>query len=124
MYNFKNEKWLMEMAKIGSYNDFDVIVRTNDPGNIPHFHIIDSNTQGERFHTCVMLKKAHYFSHTGKEDRLNSKQREELIKFLQQVDKNSRHKDTYWETLIDEWNRNNSKIKVSTTQEMPDYTKL
>ena len=45
---------LLEMAQIGNINKTLVIyVRSNDPGNIPHFHIVDKTTLGDKFHTCI-----------------------------------------------------------------------
>lgn len=71
------------MAKIGNIRDLVLYVRTNAPGNYPHFHIVDEATLGRLFHCCVRIDRAQYFKHTGKEDTLNSKRRRELIEFLQ-----------------------------------------
>lgn len=43
---------------------------------------------------------------------------------LRQVDITSRSKSTYWEICVDEWNRNNSDVKLDPNIEQPDYTKL
>ena len=68
-----NERMLTEMAAIGNINSkLCIYVRMNDPGKIPHFHIVDQSTLGLVFHTCVKIKVAEYFHHTGKEDVLNS----------------------------------------------------
>ena len=116
------DKMLMEMATVGKLNNLlTVIIRTNDPGNIPHFHIVDNETFGSKFHTCVKIEKPEYFIHTGKEDILNSKLRKELIEFFGCSDKWGVN---HWDIVLQEWNRNNSHIEIDPHTPMPDYTKL
>ena len=112
---------LYEMATIGNMdNTLCVIIRMNDAGNIPHFHVMDRTTLGRKFHTCIKIEAPEYFHHTGKEDVLNSKQRKSLVDFLQ----SSHRKGTKWEMLVDLWNINNSTMIVDDNIDMPDYTKL
>lgn len=120
--NHLQSKMLLEMAKVGPLNDELVIyIWTNDGGNIPHFHIVDKATMGNEFHTCVKIMSAEYFHHTGKEDVLNSKQKKALMKFFTMSDKWG---DNYWDIVLQEWNRNSSKIEVDRNLPTPDYTKL
>ena len=120
--NHLQSKMLLEMAKVGPLNDELVIyIWTNDGGNIPHFHIVDKATMGNEFHTCVKIMSAEYFHHTGKEDVLNSKQKKALMKFFTMSDKWG---DNYWDIVLQEWNRNSSKIEVDRNFPTPDYTKL
>ena len=120
--NHLQSKMLLEMAKVGPLNDELVIyIWTNDGGNIPHFHIVDKATMGNEFHTCVKIMSAEYFHHTGKEDVLNSKQKKTLMKFFTMSDKWG---DNYWDIVLQEWNRNSSKIEVDRNLPTPDYTKL
>lgn len=118
-----SEDLFLEMARIGFTEDgFEIYVHTDDAGNIPHFHYRDRTTVGQQFHTCIRLDKPEYFHHTGKEDVLNSKQKKNLIKFL-----NSKARSgwsTNFEKVIDEWNVNNSDVEISYDQPMPDYAKL
>lgn len=115
------DKMLLEMASIGNIdNTLCVVIRMNDAGNIPHFHIMDKSTLGKKFHTCVKIETPEYFHHTGKVDVLNSKQRKSLVEFL----KSSHRNGTKWEMLIDLWNINNSTIKVDDNIDMPDYTNI
>ena len=116
-------KPLMEMARVGFFDEYEIYIHTDDPGNIPHFHIWDAETKGNKYHTCIRIDKPEYFHHTGKEDILNSKDKKDLVKFLKSKPKNKRY-DNYWQILVDEWNRNNSIIEIDPDQEMPDYTKL
>ena len=111
-----------EMAQIGIMdNKFVIVVWTNDPGNIPHFHIMDKATRGNEFHTCVKIELPEYFEHTGKEDKLNSKQRKALVDFFNSTDKWG---ENNWIVLLKEWERNNSNYEIGLDVKMPDYTKL
>lgn len=50
---------LAEMARIGfigKKGELEVYIRTNDPGNIPHFHVRDTSTMGTEFETCVRIQ--------------------------------------------------------------------
>lgn len=114
---------LIEMAKIGEIKNYTIIVWTNDSGNIPHFHIVDSNTLGNQFHTCIQIERPEYFHHTGKEDVLNSKERKELVRFFQSSDPDKMF-NTNWDVLLYEWNKNNNRKKISKDVEMPDYLLL
>ena len=102
-------------------DDLELYVRTDDAGKIPHFHICDATTKGQKFHTCVKLNAPEYFHHTGKEDVLNSKQRKELVKFLAQKNKRGL---TNWEMMLILWNMNNSDVYIDDTAPMPDYLLL
>lgn len=116
---------LEEMATVGKTNDnYDIIIYTNDPGKIPHFHYFDDETRGNKFHTCIRLDSAKYFHYGNKTDKLNSKQKKELISFL-----NSPHKrykeETNWQHLIYLWNdENNSDVQIDEDISMPDYKEL
>lgn len=116
-----HDKMLLEMATIGNMdNTLCIIIRMNDAGNIPHFHIMDRSTLGSKFHTCIKIETPEYFHHTGKEDILNSKQRKSLVEFL----KSSHRKGTKWEMLVDLWNINNSTMIVDDNIDMPDYINM
>lgn len=113
---------LLEMAQIGNINKTLVIyVRSNDPGNIPHFHIVDKTTLGNKFHTCIKIETSEYFHHTGKEDVLNSKERKQLLDFLNYSNELG---VSNWRYLLLSWNTNNSTKKVNMNIQMPDYTNI
>lgn len=118
MYN----KSLWEMARIGFVKDLEIYVRTNDAGKVPHFHIRDKETNGQRFHTCVRMDKAEYFHHTGKMDVLNSQQKKALVSFLQSQYKRGFFSN--WVHAIILWDDNNSDVEIDLDTPMPDYTKL
>ena len=124
-YEKLRESMLLEMARVGFINDeYEVYIHTDDPGNIPHFHIWDAETRGQKFYTCIRIESPEYFHHTGKEDYLNSSMRKELIKFLKSKPTKLKRYNTNWEVVIDMWNANNSKANVPDDLPMPDYTKL
>lgn len=116
-------KPLMEMARVGFFDEYEIYIHTDDPGNIPHFHIWDAETKGNKYHTCIKIEVPEYFHHTGKEDILNHKDKKDLMNFLNSKPKNKRFK-TNWEYLVSMWNDNNSKIQVDEDKSIPDYTKL
>lgn len=117
-----NEELLLEMAQIGVLdNKYVIVVWTNDPGNIPHFHIMDKVTRGSNFHTCIKIESAEYFHHTGKEAKLNAKQKKELMKFLNDTDKWG---ENNWIVLLKEWDRNNSHTSININTPMPNYNEL
>lgn len=119
---FDPNKLLLEMAKVGEPNsELTIYIRSNDPGNIPHFHIVDSATLGDEFHTCIKIETPEYFHHTGKENVLNSKQKKMLMKFFSRKDKWG---DNYWDIVLQEWNRNNSNKEVNRKQPIPNYLEL
>lgn len=121
-FDLNNEKMILEMASIGDIdNKLTIIIRMNDPGNIPHFHIVDKVTLGDKFHTCIKIEIPEYFHHTGKEDVLNSKQRKLLVTYLSSEIKKGL---SAWEYLVMTWNMNNSKMNIDANTPMPDYNNL
>ena len=122
MFDLQDERMLMEMASIGDIDSkLTIIIRMNDPGNVPHFHIVDKTTLGSKFHTCIKIESAEYFHHTGKEDVLNTKQRKLLVNYLSST---NRRDDLNWEYLVTTWNYNNSSVLVDENIPMPDYINL
>lgn len=115
---------LNEMARIGYVDDLELIIWTDDPGNIPHFHIRDRSTHGDNFHCCVKITELEYFNHTGKEDKLNSKQRKNLVDFLNSTSKLGNIEVKNWDKVIMYWNDNNSSILLDSNTEMPNYLLL
>lgn len=127
--SFDLENKLNEMARIGYMgiknreNYFEIYIRTNDPGNIPHVHIRDADTMGEKFSSCVKLESAEYFTHGGKyKDKFNSKERKAFDEFMNKYEED--FKMTNFEYCLREWNRNNSSHKIDLDISKPDYTKL
>lgn len=129
------ESWMLfEMSKVGEFKgkkyNFTIFVNTDDPGNTPHFHIIDSSSYRNKksgpweFHTCLEIRNPKYFHHKSirKEDRITNEFAEKLIKFLSS-DKKANF--TYWQYILTLWNDNNSKqIVDEDNTPIPDYTKV
>lgn len=114
----------LEMALVGHTEDnLEILVRTNDPGKLPHFHIIDKN---KKFNNegCIRIDIPEYFDHGGKTMHLNSKQRKDLIDFLNKPYRNKKLNITNWDYLVLLWNDNNSDIEIDDNVEMPDYNLL
>ena len=105
---------IVEMARvgyIGKKNDYEVYIHTNDMGNIPHFHLRDSATQGEDFETCVQLKDNKYFLHGRYASVMNSSLRNSLANFMESESKVVKGKTNY-EIAVEAWNLNNSSENV------------
>lgn len=118
-----NEALFCEMTEIGRIGQLVVYVWPHDGGEIPHFHIGDNNTfpHCTQFSTAIKIDKAEYFAHGGKyTDKLNSKQRKQLMTFLNS--KSGIAGVTKWQILVEMWNSGDSKHKVYGSTPMPDYT--
>lgn len=108
--NIKMTARLDEMARVGFINgEYEVYVWTDDPGNIPHVHIRDTNSKGQNFETCVQLKTNSYFLHGSYTDTLNSKQRKAFAEFMISPSRNKKYATNY-EYAVDMWNDNNSNV--------------
>ena len=112
---------LYEMAQIGKIGGLYVLI-FSDEGMVPHFHISDKpNPKESNFSSAVKIQIPEYFPHGGHyEDKLSSKQKKQLMKFLNTIDTGLSN----WEFLLRTWNKNNSCNKVNLYTELPDYTTL
>lgn len=120
---------LLEMAKLGEIDALALIIWTRDPGNIPHIHIVDVGTEGDKFDCCIRLDKAEYFKHGSHQDKLNSKQRKSIALFMRsKIDEDA--DITNYEFAVRSWNTNNPDRKLTLKRDenknilIPDYTKL
>lgn len=122
----REEQSLKEMAKIGSIDKqvgktggYEIWIYTNDPGNKPHFHIVNEE---KNFSCCVRIDVAEYFIYLGEEDTLNSALKKSLVYFLK-----SKHRKlpiTNWEYLCACWEDNNSNMLLDDDLQMPNYLEL
>lgn len=117
------ENGIFEMACCGHTIDgLFIIVFTNDPGNIPHFHVFNNqNPKKTTLNACIKIETPEYFKHGNHTDILNGKQMKSLIKFL-----NSKRKEnkTWWQHLLELWNDNNSNYEIPEDLPIPDYISL
>lgn len=113
---------LLEMATIGEITlHYVVMIRSNDGGNIAHFHVLDKETLGKKFNSAIFITDNRYFKHGNAKDELSSELREALVRFLNQTDEDG---ESNWVFLVKTWNRNNSTIFVSNDvkRNKPDYS--
>ena len=122
IYGMSRIGWIPE----GTENTIEVYVHTNDPGNIPHFHVRKyGRNNNYDWEVCIKFESAEYFSHGRYSGKLpNRKVAKQLDDMLRDINKSSRYQGTYWERAIDEWNMNNSQIQLPLDLEQPDYSKL
>lgn len=124
--NIDNNRYpYLEMARVGITEDnMDIIIRTDDPAKIPHFHIVDRNNPDSRNNEgCIEILRANYFNHGSKQMILNSKQRKVLNDFLNQIPRNKAF-DNNWKYIVALWNDNNSDVIIPDDAAMPDYSLL
>lgn len=120
-YTHLNEKFLLEIAEVGGFNNFIIIVYGSE-GPIPHFHFesLDGELDG-----CIRLDKPEYFVHGKHNSRLKRKDGDRLIEWLK-----SPHKSfgiyglSNWQVICIYWNDNNIDYPFNTGAKMPDYTQL
>lgn len=125
---------LYEMARVGFISSgnkqtvFDVFVRTDDPGNVPHVHIQSKN---KKFKTCIRLDINKYFLHGEWRDVFNTKQCKLFNNFMRSYkDTSLGNNITIYEYAVAMWNDNNSKRKLLITKDkdnniiIPDYSQI
>ena len=123
---FLNERGqlLLEMAKIGEIDHFEVIIWTNDSGRIPHVHIVSPT-----FDCCVRLDKPEYFKHGHHTETLNSRQRKAFYEFMCSSAEDDELMTNY-QFAVMSWNSNNSDTKIKIPRDengkviIPDYRLL
>lgn len=115
------------IARVGflpKHGNVEVYVWTNDPGLVPHMHVRAIGDSKYQWECCIRFDSAEYFDHGKYSDRLPSRVGRELDRMLRSIDPHSPHRDTYWQTAITEWNRNNSEYNLPYDLEQPDYSVL
>lgn len=117
-----------EIARIGFMTPkLEVYIQTDDLGEVPHFHI--RNLQ-ESFETCIEIKSNNYFLHGNFTGKLNNEERKVLNTFLRNVPKDDDVFKTNYESIVYEWNKNNSNNKVALNIDkdgnvkIPDYSAI
>lgn len=128
---------IFDMSRVGYLTEFsfEVYIRTDDGGNIPHVHIWDTGTKGKKFSTCVKLTAPEYFPHGGRyKDVFNTKQKKAFAAFMR-AQANLKAKwlggqPTNYEYCCFLWNENNSNVNVEVQYDendnsiIPDYSLL
>lgn len=98
-----------------------VELRSNDNGNIPHFHIFDVDG---KFQTCVCIDKPQYFHHGVYDGVLNRRSCKALNELLQRQVNVGGQLMTNWARIVKAWNGNSGRRTIGATVACPDYTKL
>ena len=106
----------------GKNGELEIYIRTDDAGFIPHFHIRDAATQGERLNTCIQISTNKYFLHGGYSDTLNTKQCKALAEFMESSC--DEHFENNYEKVVYEWNSNNSSMNVVYNGTIPNYREI
>ena len=123
-------KVLKEEGNIKSnFLDFETQVGENEGNNIPHFHLDNKEIGNKQKKTSIRLDIPYYFLHGDKRYILNSKERKELVKWLNEKpsegvlpDKNGEKPKTNWQALVNVWNIYYPQAMVSCN--MPNYSIL
>lgn len=120
-----NDNEVFGMAHIRYYpigtKSVEVYVHTDDPGKVPHFHVMKRGS----WETCIKFESAEYFLHGSYKKKLPKRS---LVKDMDKMLRKEKVilgiRTTYWKFAISMWNENNSDIQLSEDPEQPDYTKL
>ena len=119
--DFKSVQCPIEFKLNTDNPTYTVELRSNDNGNIPHFHIFDAD---KRFQTCVRIDKAEYFHHGAYIGVLNRKSRDALNELLQRKIDFDGITMTNWDRIVRAWNSNSDRKSIKTDVTCPDYTLL
>lgn len=132
----QDRKPILMENKVVTLGDMEVWLFPKDKGNLPHFHIKDSNSHGKRLHTCIQLRKNNYFLHEGKMKIITDGHKRHLIDLWLSAkpDRYDLHKflDNYkgkvpnnWYMLCLMWNKTERQQYVDLEKvTKPDYTTI
>ena len=121
---FKNDKdHLIEMSQVGHFCEYDCVIYSREGKNEPHFHL--ENIQDEKF-IAIKLLKPEYFIHGIWQDKLNSREKTELIKFLNEKPSGKKGLiyKTNFEYIYDTWFYECLKKDPDIIIKMPNYREL
>ena len=129
-------KYDEEIARIGYFgenDEYEIYVKTDDEETIPHFHIRDTETKGERFETCVCFETNRYCLHGIYKDVLTSEQQALLKDYMESLSLYKLYSLPLvrnYEWAADMWNLNNEATQVALHYDsgddviIPDYDKM
>ena len=106
--------------------------------DVPCFHLCDSLTFGNKFHSCIRLGAPTYISCMNEGSSLSNDEIHELVHFMESEyhghTSYRKHKiRTMWDYTVVQWNNENPSNEMEITEgddgyivtpPMPDYTKL
>ena len=129
-------KYNEEIARIGYFGEndkYEVYVTTDDAMPVPHFHIRDSETQGECFETCVCIETNRYCLHDTFKDLLNPEQQALLADYMISFSPYNLYRFPFtrnYERVAEAWNMNNDGKQVILKYDngddviIPDYANM
>ena len=115
--NFRIDTGGIFCGELGLY---DIIIWENDKIKVPHFHIVDSKTQGKKFHCRMLIEKPKYYK--GETSKLSQQDLIELCKHFDYCGYQGKKRFSNWNKLVTNWNQINKK-KVS-IKIRPEYEQL
>lgn len=123
-------KFINEERNGGENTDFKVQLGENEGDNIPHFHLDNGEIGKKQKKTAIRIDMPYYFLHGDKTYILNSKERKNLIAWLNakpiykkgNEGENGEFPKSNWENLRNMWNRYYPQAKVTCSQ--IDYSNL
>lgn len=122
-YTHKNSPstLLLEMAEVGRFEEYRISIYGGE-GPIPHFHFYTNNPDAGG---CIRLDKPEYFIHGNHKEKLSSKDRKNITKWLQSPHKSfGKYGATNWQVICIYWDDNNPTHPFNKDAEMPDYNLL
>lgn len=124
MYMHLNEEQLLEMAEIGRFDGYKILIYGAE-GPVAHFHV-DNNEKN--IHACVKILEDGYFQHGKYKDVLPTSVVKKLKLFLASPHKFF-GKDGYtnWQIICIYWNDNNPDYSIDEDLDklqMPKYNNL
>lgn len=113
---------LTEMARVGSFNDCEVMVYGGE-GPIPHFHIYNKQT-GQK--CCIRIDCAEYFNHNSTyKMELSNSDKKDLIEWLSSYyPRLAKFEITIFQYIVNLWSDNNPDYELDANIEMPNYMNL
>jgi hypothetical protein len=115
------EKVFTEEREAKGLSKFKVQLGENEGDNIPHFHLDNGEIGNKKKKTAIRIDMPYYFLHGDKTYILNSKERKNLIDWLnakpiyKKGNENEKGKlpKTNWENLKNMWNRYYPQAKIT-----------
>mgnify|MGYP006895545450 CR=1 FL=1 len=124
MYKHLNEKLLLEMAEIGRFDNYKIMIYGAE-GPVPHFHI---DNDEKNTHCCIKILEDDYFQHGIYKDKLCKSEVKRLKTFLIKPHKFfGRNGYNNWQIICIYWNDNNPRWAIKEDFDkliMPAYNNL
>ena len=111
--------------------DYTVIVIYSDGGNEPHFHIVDTETMGDKFDSAIKILSPDYYTHSDNDaqDKLTLEIANELNETFHDPWADGFYL-TKWQTCLKLFTKEfhpdekYKKFNITLNTKQPDYTKL